>query len=312
MTTGAPTADGGATTPVARVPVALGPARTAPQPPTSGLYDPRFEHDACGVALVADLQGRPSHALVLQAVSALEHLAHRGATGSEEDSGDGAGILIQVPDDFYRAGRRLRPARPRPLRHRHRLPVRRPVGGGQGPRRRSEQLAAEEGLDVLGWRDAPGRAGHARLHRRGGPAVDAPALRGRRPPGTRLSPGDPALAVDRLAFVLRKRAEHEIDDCYFASLSARTVTYKGMLTSHQLAEFYPDLADERLVSGLALVHSRFSTNTFPSWPLAHPYRYMAHNGEINTAGRQPELDAGPRGPVRAPTSSRAWSGPSRS
>ena len=100
--------------------------------------------------------------------------------------------------------------------------------------------------------------------------------------GTPLSPGDPALAVDRLAFVLRKRAEHEVDGCYFASLSARTITYKGMLTSHQLAEFYPDLADERLVSGLALVHSRFSTNTFPSWPLAHPYRYMAHNGEINT------------------------------
>ena len=100
--------------------------------------------------------------------------------------------------------------------------------------------------------------------------------------GTQLSPGNPAVAVDRLAFVARKRAEHEIDDCYFASLSARTITYKGMLTSHQLDEFYPDLSDDLLVSGLALVHSRFSTNTFPSWPLAHPYRYMAHNGEINT------------------------------
>ncbi len=101
-------------------------------------------------------------------------------------------------------------------------------------------------------------------------------------PGTPLVGDDPALAVDRLAFILRKRADHEIDDCYFVSLSARTITYKGMLTSHQLAEFFPDLSDERLTSGLALVHSRFSTNTFPSWPLAHPYRYLAHNGEINT------------------------------
>jgi glutamate synthase (NADPH/NADH) large chain len=114
-------------------------------------------------------------------------------------------------------------------------------------------------------------------------ALDAPALRGPLAQGRRCSaPGIRRLAVDRLAFVLRKRAEHEIDDCYFASLSARTIIYKGMLTSRQLAEFFPDLSDERLISGLALVHSRFSTNTFPSWPLAHPYRYMAHNGEINT------------------------------
>ena len=102
MTTGAPTADGGTTTSAPRVPVALGPSRPAPRAPTSGLYDPRFEHDACGVALVADLHGRASHRLVQQAISALEHLAHRGATGSEEDSGDGAGILIQIPDEFYR------------------------------------------------------------------------------------------------------------------------------------------------------------------------------------------------------------------
>ena len=100
--------------------------------------------------------------------------------------------------------------------------------------------------------------------------------------------------------------------CYFASLSARTITYKGMLTSHQLAEFFPDLSDERVTSGLALVHSRFSTNTFPSWPLAHPYRYLAHNGEINTAGRQPQLDAGPGGPVRVRRSSPGSSGPSPS
>ena len=280
MTTVAATDDGGATTPHRRVPVAFGPSRTVPRAPTTGLYDPRFEHDACGVALVADLQGRPSHHLVLQAISALEHLAHRGATGSEEDSGDGAGILIQIPDDFYRQVVDF------PLGD----PGRYATGIAflsadsslaNKARADVERLAVEEGLDVLGWRELPvdpatlgsiAEAARPSMHQ----LFVAPSA------GTRLSPGDPGLAVDRLAFVLRKRAEHEVDDCYFASLSARTVTYKGMLTSHQLAEFYPDLADERLVSGLALVHSRFSTNTFPSWPLAHPYRYMAHNGEINT------------------------------
>ena len=150
--------------------------------------------------------------------------------------------------------------------------ARRPIG----------KLAGEEGLEVLGWRPVPvarrdslgsiAEAAMPSMHQ----LFVAPA------PGTSLAGADPALAIDRLAFVLRKRAEHEIDDCYFASLSARTITYKGMLTSHQLAEFFPDLSDERVTSGLALVHSRFSTNTFPSWPLAHPYRYLAHNGEINT------------------------------
>ncbi len=280
MTTVAPTADGGSTTPVERVPVALGPSRTAPRRPTSGLYDPRFEHDACGVALVADLHGRPSHALVLQAISALEHLAHRGATGSEEDSGDGAGILIQVPDDFYRQVVDFAlPGRGRYATGVAFLSADTSVAAKA--RADVERLAAEEGLDVLGWRALPvepatlgsiADAARPSMHQ----LFVTPAE------GTQLSPGHPALAIDRLAFVLRKRTEHEIDDCYFASLSARTVTYKGMLTSHQLAGFYPDLADERLVSGLALVHSRFSTNTFPSWPLAHPYRYMAHNGEINT------------------------------
>jgi glutamate synthase (NADPH/NADH) large chain len=245
-----------------------------------GLYDPRFEHDACGVALVADLQGRPSHTLVRQAVSALEHLAHRGATGSEEDSGDGAGILLQVPHEFYASVVDFE------------LPPRGHYATGiaflsrqsdQAADARStfQKLAGEEGLDVIGWRDLPidastlgsiAEAAMPSFHQ----VFVAPSA------STRLSAGDPALAVDRLAFVLRKRAEHEIDDCYVASLSGRTITYKGMLTSHQLAQFFPDLADERVTSGLALVHSRFSTNTFPSWPLAHPYRYLAHNGEINT------------------------------
>jgi glutamate synthase (NADPH/NADH) large chain len=251
-----------------------------PEAPRVGLYDPQSEHDACGVALVADLQGRRTHTLVRQALSALEHLAHRGATGSEEDSGDGAGILIQVPHDFYtevvdfdlpgRGGYATGIAF-----------LSRNADEARSARTTMEKLADEEGLQVIGWRQVPiddttlgsiSEAAMPSMHQ----LFVAPST------GTVLIGDDTALAIDRLAFVLRKRAEHEIDDCYVASLSARTITYKGMLTSHQLAEFFPDLSDERVISGLALVHSRFSTNTFPSWPLAHPYRYLAHNGEINT------------------------------
>ena len=254
-------------------------ART-PAAPVAGLYDPRFEHDACGVALVADLEGRATHTLVRQAISALEHLAHRGATGSEEDSGDGAGILIQVPHDFYADVVDFE----LPERGRYATGIAflsRDDDEAAAARSTIAKLADEEGLEVVGWRDVPihdatlGSISEAAM-----PSIHqlfvAPS------PGAPMAGDDPGLAVDRLAFVLRKRAEHEIDECYFASLSARTITYKGMLTSHQLAEFFPDLSDERLISGLALVHSRFSTNTFPSWPLAHPYRYLAHNGEINT------------------------------
>jgi glutamate synthase (NADPH/NADH) large chain len=260
------------------VPVA--PPRSRPTPPVGGLYDPRFEHDACGVALVADLQGRPTHTLVRQAISALEHLAHRGATGSEEDSGDGAGILIQVPHDFYAAVVDF----DLPARGRYATGIAflsRSGDEADAARSAISKLAGEEGLEVLGWRDVPfNQASLGSISEAAMPSMHqlfvAPA------PGSTLMGDDPALAIDRLAFVLRKRAEHEIGDCYLASLSARTIVYKGMLTSHQLAEFFPDLSDDRVISGLALVHSRFSTNTFPSWPLAHPYRYLAHNGEINT------------------------------
>ncbi|HWD51952.1 MAG TPA: glutamate synthase large subunit [Acidimicrobiales bacterium] len=248
--------------------------------PTGGLYDPRFEHDACGIALVADLHGRRSHSLVDRAITALEHLAHRGATGSEEDSGDGAGILLQIPDRFYQAVVDF--DLPEAGRYATGIAFLSRDGSEAAKARIGiEQLAEEEGLQVLGWRDVPfddrtlgsvARGEMPSMHQ----LFVAPAVT----PG--LGGDDPALALDRITFVLRKRAEHSIDDCYLASLSARTVNYKGMLTSHQLAEFYPDLSDPRVESGLALVHSRFSTNTFPSWALAHPYRYLAHNGEINT------------------------------
>ena len=229
--------------------------RGAPPRPAAGLYVPGFEHDACGIALVADLHGRPSHGLVRQGIVALEHLAHRGATGSEEDSGDGAGILIQVPHEFLAAvaGFDL----PGPGGYAVGIAFL-PQDGSEAEKAQLavERLADEEGLSVLGWRDVPfddsmlGSVARAVMPRMRQVFV-APA------PGTSLIGDDPVLAIDRLAFVLRKRAEHEIEGIYLASLSARTITYKGMLTSHQLAEFYPDLSDERLVSGLALVHSRF-------------------------------------------------------
>jgi len=281
MTTVAPLPDGDAMMSARTSPVTFRPtARRVTAAPTTGLYDPRFEHDACGVALVADLHGRPSHTLVLQAIDALEHLAHRGATGSEEDSGDGAGILIQVPDAFYRDVVDF----PLPEVGRYATGIAflsLDESSAAKARAQIDELAVEEGFDVLGWRALPVTNGNlGSIAEAARPSMHqlfvAPAAT------AVLSPGDPSLAIDRLAYILRNRAEREVVECYFASLSARTVTYKGMLTSHQLAEFYPDLADERLASGLALVHSRFSTNTFPSWPLAHPYRYMAHNGEINT------------------------------
>ncbi|HEX3460508.1 MAG TPA: glutamate synthase large subunit, partial [Acidimicrobiales bacterium] len=256
------------------------PEGPAPSAPTDGLYDPRFEHDACGIALVADLHGRPSHSLVRRAITALEHLAHRGATGSEEDSGDGAGILLQVPHSFYREVVEFDLPEAGHYATGIAFLSRDPSEAAKA-RIGIEQLADEEGLGVLGWREVPFNDATLGSVARGDmPSIHqvfvVPA------PGAVLAGDDIPLAIDRLTFVLRKRAEHHIDDCYFASLSARTVNYKGMLTSHQLAEFYPDLSDPRVESGLALVHSRFSTNTFPSWMLAHPYRYLAHNGEINT------------------------------
>ncbi|MHB8594053.1 MAG: glutamate synthase subunit alpha, partial [Acidimicrobiales bacterium] len=247
----------------------------------SGLYDPTFEHDACGIALVADLHGRRSHAMVDRGLTALEHLDHRGATGADAATGDGAGILVQMPDRFLRAVL----AFPLPEEGAYAsglvfLPT--DPDDAAKAQRRVEELAGEEGLLVAGWRDVPCEPeGLGDSAVRGMPTIRQLVVA---PPETPRGPDGSvdALAVDRLAFCLRKRIEHEVPGVYLPSLSARTIVFKGMLTSHQLRQFYPDLSDERLESALALVHSRFSTNTFPSWPLAHPYRYQAHNGEINT------------------------------
>jgi glutamate synthase (NADPH/NADH) large chain len=252
----------------------------------SGLYDPAYEHDACGVGFVVDIKGRRSHKIITQALTILRNLMHRGACGCEENTGDGAGILIQIPHAFL-------------TRECGKLGITLPGPGYYGtglvflPRdptaaRRCEEMLAvivrEEGQTLLGWRDVP--VDDASL---GPTAVSAkPAFRQvfiGRAPGIADDQ-----ALERKLYIIRKRIEHAVWNSslpqrslfYIPSLSARTLIYKGMLTPTQVEPLFPDLSDPAVESAMALVHSRFSTNTFPSWPLAHPYRYIAHNGEINT------------------------------
>ncbi len=246
-------------------------------PAPSGLYDPRFEHDACGVSFVADIKGRATRSIVSMGIGALCNMEHRGATGAEADSGDGAGILIQVPDRFLRevVSFDLPPAGAYAVGMGFL-----PADGNDAEKATAaiESIFAGEGLTVLGWREVPTQ-----------PDCLGATARSVIPSFRHLFVADPAGAagidLDRKLFVARKRIEHELpteQTTFFPSLSSRTLIYKGMFTTPQLAVFFTDLADERVESALALVHSRFSTNTFPSWPLAHPYRFIAHNGEINT------------------------------
>jgi glutamate synthase (NADPH/NADH) large chain/glutamate synthase (ferredoxin) len=249
------------------------------QPPKAvGLYDPRFEHDACGVGMVARLDNEPTHEVVRRGIEALKNLEHRGASGADPCTGDGAGILMQMPDELLRgvvefelppAGRYgvLMCFLPTDESRRARL------------RELLERTVAAEGQTVLGWREVPVAPEHT------GEVAGAC-----RPEIRQLFVGaggvqaDDQDAFERKLYVIRRVCElsPEGEGLYVASSSSRTLNYKGMLISFQLAEFYPDLRDERCKSALALVHSRFSTNTFPSWELAHPYRTICHNGEINT------------------------------
>ncbi|WP_079038577.1 glutamate synthase large subunit [Streptomyces sp. NBRC 110028] len=244
--------------------------RSASHPARQGMYDPRNEHDACGVGFVATLTGEASHELVEQALTVLRNLEHRGATGSEPDSGDGAGILVQVPDAFLRDVTDFE----LPEAGSYAVGIAfLPEAGDDTAVEHIERLAAEEELTVLGWREVPVA-----------PELLGNGARTTMPVFRQLFVADgtsSGLALDRKAFMLRKRAEREAG-VYFPSLSSRTLVYKGMLTTGQLEPFFPDLSDRRFATAIALVHSRFSTNTFPSWPLAHPYRFVAHNGEINT------------------------------
>ncbi|HTN53388.1 MAG TPA: glutamate synthase large subunit [Anaeromyxobacter sp.] len=255
-------------------------------PQRQGLYDPQYEKDACGFGFVTDLKGRPSHDIVEKALTVLVNLEHRGAVGAEKNTGDGAGILLQTPHAFLAAeAERLGVKLPRPGEYAVGM-VFLPPGeqGREACVRIFEQVVKEEGQQVLGWRDVP--SDNATL----GPTAKAsqPVVRqifvGR-------GPGCPdEAAFERKLYVIRRLVEKKVSRSaipgrthfYVPSLSWKTVVYKGMLNAGQLREFYLDLSRPEVVSGLAMVHSRFSTNTFPSWSRAHPYRYISHNGEINT------------------------------
>ena len=244
------------------------------RPQAAGLYDPAFEHDACGIGAVAHLSGDPSHDVLARALQVLDALEHRGASGSEIDTGDGAGILLQIPHAFLRQSVDFE--LPEPGRY--------AVGVCFLPReaeRRAEiealieRTIAEEGQRVLGWRDVPTDS-----------SVPGPSASQVEPLTRQVFVGstldDPA-DFERKVYVIRRVAERAAGaDFAVPSFSSRTVVYKGMLTSPQLPRYYPDLRDDRVETAVALVHSRFSTNTFPSWELAHPYRLICHNGEINT------------------------------
>jgi glutamate synthase domain-containing protein 2/glutamate synthase domain-containing protein 1/glutamate synthase domain-containing protein 3 len=248
------------------------------RPPAAGLYDPSFEHDACGVGAVADLSGERRHTTVARALHVLDHLEHRGASGAEADTGDGAGILLQLPDRFLREevdfelppeGRYAVGVCFLPKDDAKRREVEATI----------EQTVADHGQTLLGWRDVPVDSS---VPGASAAAVE-PAIR-QVFVGSTLPEDADELAFERKIYVIRRIVERAVPEEHLAipSFSARTIVYKGMLTSPQLPDYFPELRDERIVSALALVHSRFSTNTFPSWELAHPYRMIAHNGEINT------------------------------
>ena len=266
------------------------------QPQAQGLYDPAHEHDACGVGFVVDLKNRKSHDVIEKGIRILLNLQHRGACGCEANTGDGAGILIQLPHRFF-------------SKEASRLGFRLPPPGEYGvgmvflPTNAQDRLLCEqmfekivrdEGQRVLGWRTVP--TDHSPIGdsaRRTEPAMRQIFIGvgpvSNRPGGSDRLPADP-LAFERKLYIIRKMVENAVrhstipqrDMFYLPSLSCKTIIYKGMLNSDQVTTYYPDLSDPTMESALALIHSRFSTNTFPTWSRAHPYRYLSHNGEINT------------------------------
>src|SRR5438552_8639236 len=255
-------------------------------PPRQGLYDPWFEHEACGVGFVVNVKGNKSHQIIQQSLQVLRNLDHRGACGCEANTGDGAGILLQMPHAFFqkqceKAG--------------FKLPKAGQYGAGlvflpQDPPERQqcerafEKIVKEQGLKIIGWRTVPtNNESLGATAKASEPFVRQVFIaRGR---GLK-----DVMAFERKLYVIRKRSANSIPQLpltqarywYVVSLSYKTIVYKGMLLTEQVSQYYPDLQDPLMESALALVHSRFSTNTFPSWNRAHPYRYLAHNGEINT------------------------------
>ena len=253
----------------------------------SGLYDASQEHDACGVGFVAHIKGQKTHAIVSQALQILENLDHRGAVGADALMGDGAGLLIQLPDQLYREEMAKQGVT---------LPPTGEYGVGLVflPKESASRMACEqemeraikaEGQVLLGWRDVPVNAAMPM----------SPTVREKEPVMRQvfIGRGNDVIvqdALERKLYVIRKTCSANIQrlklthsgEYYVPSMSTRTIVYKGLLLANQVGEYFLDLQDPRCVSALGLVHQRFSTNTFPEWPLAHPYRYVAHNGEINT------------------------------
>ncbi len=253
-------------------------------PKAQGLYDPQWEHDACGIGAIVNISGGRDHAVVEHGKQVLLNLMHRGAAGADESTGDGAGILLQVPHEFF-------------VQEADRLGFGIPAAGGYGvamlflprdpaPRRQCEEVLTaaveKEELRVLGWRDVPADdRSLGEIARSSEPVVRQVFIAGN---------GLEDEELERRLFLARKRAERRVaellgrsgDGFYVASMSCRTICYKGMFLAPQLFAYYPDLADPRIKTALAIVHQRYSTNTFPSWRLAQPFRMIAHNGEINT------------------------------
>ncbi|HXS17723.1 MAG TPA: glutamate synthase subunit alpha, partial [Polyangiaceae bacterium] len=263
-------------------------------PPKEGLYDPAYEHDACGIGMVANINGKPTHEIVRQGVNILLNLEHRGASGCDPLTGDGAGILTQIPDQFFRIEcAKLGIA----------LPEKGKYGAGlvflpqaQSERDRCRQILEDKilgtGQRLLGWRDVPVD-----------PSAPGPVAQESAPFVSQVFVGSTCeedWAFERKLFIMRKWAERTVRESHLAekskfyipSLSAATIVYKGLLLPAQLTKFYKDLIDENFVSALAMVHQRFSTNTFPTWELAQPFRVLCHNGEINTVrGNQDWMSA---------------------
>ncbi|MFT8330464.1 glutamate synthase large subunit [Bifidobacterium psychraerophilum] len=239
-----------------------------------GMYDPNAEHDACGVGMVATLNKVPERRIVENAIEVLMNLDHRGAVGAEENTGDGAGILVSMPDEFMRAT--IDVELPELGKYAAGIAfLDRDIAASSQQEQAIAAIAEDEGLKVLAWRVVPTNPDGLGLQA----LATMPSFK-----TLLLASDDESLegfALERRVFRVRKRAEHEVG-VYFASLSTRTLTYKGMLTTKQLQPFFTDLSDTRMKALIAIVHSRFSTNTFPSWPLAQPFRLLAHNGEINT------------------------------
>ncbi|MBN1908146.1 MAG: glutamate synthase large subunit [Pirellulales bacterium] len=253
-------------------------------PKAHGLYDPRYEHDACGIGAIVNISGRREHAIIEHGHQVLVNLMHRGAAGADESTGDGAGMLLQIPHEFFQDQSDLLGfTLPEPLGYGVAM-VFRPQDTRL--RRQCDEMLAKAirqgGLSVLGWREVPTENGClGEIARASEPAVSQVFIGGE---------GLADEELERRLFVIRKRLEHRIRqklgdaaaDFYLCSMSCRTIVYKGMFMAPQLRGYYPDLSDERMLTALAIVHQRYSTNTFPSWRLAQPFRMIAHNGEINT------------------------------